>query len=415
MNKINFSVKRVFATFSLCLLIVAGALSPLTISAAPNNTPRNYIVTFKDNVARDKVSETADNLGRANGFGVKHTYQTALKGFSASMPVARAEALKKNPNIESVTEDSMVYAFAQKNPLGVRRVNALPSQNSNRGTGVGVAIIDSGIDLDHKDLKSNIVANKNCIDPTKNGNDDNGHGSHVAGTVAAVNNRTGVVGVASGAKLIAVKVLSANGSGYRSDVICGIDWVTENAATYNIKVANMSIGGSGSSDNNCGLTSGDVYHQSICRSTAAGMTYVVAAGNSGVNAANTVPAAYDDTVITVSALVDTNGKYGGGGSSTSYGKDDHWTTFSNYGSMIDIGAPGYNIYSTNHTGGYSYKSGTSMAAPHVSGGAAMYIKNNPTATFAQVKNGLLAKAETSPSRHAVTAIHPEPVLWTTGL
>lgn len=415
MNTINFSVKRVFAIFTLCVLTVAGAVSPSTINAAANNTQRDYIVTFKDNVARDKVSETADNLGRANGFGVKHKYKRVLKGFSASMPVARAEALKKHPLVASVTEDQAVYEFAQTNPLGVKRVSALPSQNTNRGTGVGVAVLDTGIDLDHPDLKDNIVANTNCVDPTKNGDDDRGHGTHVAGTIAARKNTIGVVGVADQAKLIAVKVLNANGAGTRSQVICGIDWVTENAALYNIKVVNLSLGGSGTSDNNCGQTDGDVYHQAFCRSAAAGLTYVVAAGNAGVNAANTVPAAYDDTVITVSALVDTNGEPGKSGSSTSYGKDDAYASFSNFGTMVDIGAPGYNIYSTDKDGKYSYKSGTSMAAPHVAGAAAMYIKNNPTATWTQVRSGLLAKAETSGTKHYITTTHPEPVLWTAGL
>ncbi len=415
MNTINFSVKRVFAALVLSVLIVAGAASPLTISAAPNNTPRRYIVTFKENVSANQSGEVAESLGRANGFGVKHKYKKAIKGFSASMPAQKAEALKKDARVASVVEDQLVYEFAQTNPLGVKRVKALPNQNTNRGTGVGVAVLDSGIDLDHPDLKDNIVANKNCVDPTKNGDDDRGHGTHVAGTIAARKNTIGVVGVADQAKLIAVKVLNADGVGYRSQIICGIDWITENAALYNIKVVNLSIGGNGTSDNNCGLTDGDTYHQAFCRSAAAGLTYVVAAGNSGVNAQNTVPAAYDDTVITVSALVDTNGKPGKTGSSTSYGKDDAYASFSNYGAMVDIGAPGYNIYSTDKDGKYSYKSGTSMAAPHVAGAAAMFLKNNPTATWAQVRAGLLAKAETSSTKHYITSTHPEPVLWTTGL
>src|SRR3990167_7109871 len=114
--------------------------------------------------------------------------------------------------------------------------------NLNKGTGIGVAVIDTGIDLTHPDLKANIVANYSCIRGKKTGNDDNGHGSHVAGTIAAINNGTGVVGVAPEAKLVAVKVLNSAGSGSWSSVICGIDWVTANAGTFKIKVANMSLG-----------------------------------------------------------------------------------------------------------------------------------------------------------------------------
>ncbi len=408
------SLRGFIVAFTLLALTVTSSFAPL-VSFAAVDKKNDYIVTLRDNVVRDNVSETADNLGRLNGFVVKHKYRKVMKGFSARISVAKAEALKRHPLVASVTEDQAVYEFAQTNPLGVKRVSALPSQNSNRGTGVGVAVLDSGIDLDHPDLKDNIVANTNCVDPTKSGDDDRGHGTHVAGTIAARKNTIGVVGVADQAKLISVKVLNANGAGTRSQIICGIDWVTENAALYNIKVVNLSLGGSGTSDNNCGQTDGDVYHQAFCRSAAAGLTYVVAAGNAGVDASSTVPAAYNDTVITVSALVDTNGKPGKTGSSTSYGKDDAYASFSNYGSMVDIGAPGYNIYSTDKDGTYSYRSGTSMAAPHVAGAAAMYLKKNPTASWTQVRSGLLAKAETSSSKHYITATHPEPVLWTAGL
>ncbi|PWU24168.1 hypothetical protein C5B42_00520 [Candidatus Cerribacteria bacterium 'Amazon FNV 2010 28 9'] len=298
-------------------------------------------------------------------------------------------------------------------PTGVARVG---QDATNKGTGVGVAVIDTGIDLTHPDLVGNIIANTTCVSGTTNGNDDNGHGSHVAGTIAAQDNSSGVVGVAPEAKLVAVKVLDSSGSGTWSSVICGIDWVTANAATYNIKVANMSLGGAGSSDNNCGNTNGDALHQAICTSTAAGVTYVVAAGNSGSDVSTFVPAAYNDTVITVSALADSDGKAGGLGVPTSYGADDTFASFSNYGSGVDIGAPGVSIYSTYIGGSYATLSGTSMATPHVSGAAALYIHSHPGSKWTDVLGGLTSVAEALGKGHTdPSGLHPEPVLQTASL
>ena len=287
---------------------------------------------------------------------------------------------------------------------------------TNRGTGIGVAVIDTGVDLTHPDLKANIVANKSCIRGKKNANDDNGHGTHVAGTIAALDNGIGAVGVAPQAQLIAVKVLDSAGSGTWSSIICGIDWVTSNALKYNIRVANMSLGGGGTSDNNCGNSNNDALHRAICKSTAAGVTYVVAAGNDGADAKTFVPAAYDDTVITVSALADSDGQIGGIGSVTSYGADDTFASFSNYGSVVDIAAPGMAIYSTWKNGAYNTISGTSMASPHVAGATAIYIKSHPVSTWSQVRDGLRAVAEFLGSGHTdPSGLHPEPVVVTSAL
>jgi subtilisin family serine protease len=196
----------------------------------------------------------------------------------------------------------------------------------------------------------------------------------------------------------------------------------------------MSLGGPGSSDSNCGLTNADAFHLAICNSTGAGVTYVVAAGNSASTTSNFVPAAYDDTVITVSALADSDGKPGGVGGVTSRGADDTFANFSNFGWEVAIGAPGVDILSTLPTGtcplcnasGYGKLSGTSMAAPHVAGAAALYIQANPLAQWTDVLFGLTAIAETdtdtcSPSNlggacHVdPSGLHPEPVLRVTGL
>jgi subtilisin len=226
-----------------------------------------------------------------------------------------------------------------------------------------------------------------------------------------LNNNIGVVGVAPEAKLIAVKVLNSSGSGSWSSVICGIDWVTANKAAFNIKVANMSLGGWGDTDNNCGFSNNDPLHQAICRSTQAGITYVVAAGNDGDPATDYTPGGYDDTVITVSALVDTDGKPGGLGPKTTKGKDDTFASFSNYGSVVDLAAPGVNINSTWKSKGYKTISGTSMSTPHVTGAAALYLKNNPGANWTEVKNALISSGEVINNGHTdPSGKHPEAVL-----
>lgn len=298
---------------------------------------------------------------------------------------------------------------AQVIPTGINRIGA--ANLLNKGTGVGVAVIDTGIDLTHPDLAANIASSsKTCVTGTLSAQDDNGHGTHVAGTIAALNNSIGVVGVAPEAKLYAVKVLDKNGSGTWSSIICGIDWVTANAQALNIKVANMSLGGAGTSDNSCGLTNNDALHRAICNSTAKGVTYVVAAGNSSANAAQSVPASYDDTVISVSALADSNGIAGGGGTGTSYGADDTFASFSNYGTPVALGAPGVNTLSTWKGGTYNTISGTSMASPHAAGAAALFLKTNPTATWSQVRNALRISGEPLGAGHVdPSGLHPEPI------
>ncbi len=199
--------------------------------------------------------------------------------------------------------------------------------------------------------------------------------------------------MAPGARIWPVRVLNAAGVGSSSDVICGIDYVTSKASQ--IEVANMSLGGSGSDDGNCGNTNGDAEHKAICRSVAAGITYAVAAGNDSADASTSTPAAYDE-VITVSALSDFNGLPGGGAPSTCRADvDDTFADYSNYGADVDLIAPGTCIYSTWMNGGYNTISGTSMATPHVTGAAALYKSTHPSATPAQVKAALQAAGSTN--------------------
>ena len=194
------------------------------------------------------------------------------------------------------------------------------------------------------------------------------------------------MGVAPGAPLYAVRVLNNNGMGFRSDVICGIDWVAGNTAL--IGVANMSLGGSGSDDGKSCESTGDAYKKAICNAVDAGVTFAVAAGNQSDDAANHVPAAYD-MVITTSALADFNGAAGGGAAATCRSDvDDTFADFSNYGADVDIIAPGVCILSTWNDGGYYTISGTSMASPHVAGAAALYLSTHPGTSPADVQSAL---------------------------
>lgn len=403
----------VVSLFVLFIMVVGGQWKIVQAKETSDKIPDQYIVVLKDK------TDNVDNFVKEHGLFTEHVYEKVLKGFSAKISSQVLEKIKADPRVEFVSEDRLVFAserpvdplvaLAQATPTGITRVGAVGL--TNKGTNIGVAVIDTGINLTHPDLASNIVANKSCIKGKRNANDDNGHGTHVAGTIAAIDNESGVVGVAPESKLIAVKVLNSQGSGTWSQIICGIDWVTANATAYNIKVANMSLGGGGSSDNNCGNSNNDALHRAICNSRNAGITYVVAAGNSGANASTSVPAAYDDAVITVSALADSDGALWGLGSSTSYGPDDTFATFSNYGSVVDIGAPGVSIYSTYKNGGYAALSGTSMASPHVAGAAALYLKTHPGSSWTTVRNALITSGEALNNGHTdPSQLHPESIV-----
>ena len=189
------------------------------------------------------------------GFDARHEYRRALKGFAAELSTADVRALRQDPEVAMVSPDLEVRALAvaplaagESVPTGVARIEAANGREGHQASSVGVAVLDTGIDLDHPDLTAH--DGKNCI-ASGSADDDNGHGTHVAGTVGARNQGAGVVGVAPGTALYAVKVLNGSGSGLWSNVICGIDWVTANAASLGIKVANMSLGGLGDDYSNC--------------------------------------------------------------------------------------------------------------------------------------------------------------------
>ncbi len=394
---------RVLLTAALSLTLVLTALSR-PAAAAPQNgdkVPGQYIVVFKDSVA--DVAAKVDAVAAQHGLGVQRIYSHALKGFAAKIPDARLAKLQADPDVKFIDQDQVfLIAGPQSLPTGINRIDGELSKTAkidglDERVNVDVAIIDTGI-ASHEDL--NVHRSVNCSGgsplrgscKSSSPADGNGHGTHVAGTVAALDNAVGVVGVAPGARLWGVKVLSDRGSGYKSWIIAGIDYVTANADS--IEVANMSLGGSGSDDGEPCEQTTDSYKKAICNSVAAGVTYAVAAGNSSADASTALPAAYD-MVITVSALADFDGVTGGVGAPTCRtDEDDTLANFSNYGADVDIIAPGVCITSTWPTAliasGYNTISGTSMASPHVAGAAALYKANNPVATPADVQKALIS-------------------------
>ncbi len=372
-------------------LVGAGALaigSAIPLAAAQPSPLKSYIVVLRDGVNAPLVSQ---EHARSLGLGVDFLYTRALNGYAARIPAVALALIKADPRVDFVSEDQTVQAVGMvpmtagdSVPTGVSRIEAATGTSVHQASNAAVAVIDTGISLTHPDL--NAVNGKNCVRTNRAAADDNGHGTHVAGTIGAKNNGAGVEGVAPGTKLYAVKVLNSAGSGTWSQVICGIDWVTTNAATSGIKVASMSLGGGGSSDNNCGNTNADALHRAICRSVAAGITYVVAAGNSNADIATSVPASYPE-VLTVTAASDSDGRPGalGGPPTCRTGEvDDSFATFSNYATAVreinhTVAAPGVCIKSTWLNGGYNTISGTSMATPHVTGSVALCLGNGGTA------------------------------------
>ena len=395
-----------FAAATACLfaasVLVAPGASAGEEQADPGSIPGSYIVTLVAGASPDRV---ANDHARDHAAQVSHVYRYALRGYAARMSATAASRIARDSRVQAVVADRVMSIskpggkpggggggggpVSQTLPTGIKRIDGeLSSTIANDGSGavnVDVAVIDTGIDVDHADLS--VVGGKNCSSGSSY-DDGNGHGTHVAGTIGARDNTLGVVGVAPGARLWAVRVLNNAGSGSWSSVICGVDWVTANAGT--IEVANMSLGGTGAegSCNDGGL------HQAICRSVALGVTYAVAAGNDSHDAKNHVPASYDE-VITVSALADFNGLPGGAAPATCRSDtDDTFANFSNYGADVDLIAPGVCINSTWKGGGYKTISGTSMASPHVAGAAALYRASSPGASPSQVKSALQGAGNT---------------------
>ncbi|MGB6532626.1 MAG: S8 family peptidase, partial [Candidatus Nitrosopolaris sp.] len=345
--------------------------------------PHQYIVVLKNGVTENPQSVAQQAIGM--GAHVPFVYDSAIKGFTINIPNKLVlNSILSNPLVDFVEPDVKVQAFSQGVSTGYSRVggplSVLDSSHPQVSVNAGIAIIDTGIDLTHPNL--NVYRQVSFIPGTSTANDDNGHGTAVAGIAAAEDNSVGVVGIAPGARLWAIKVLDSSGTGSMSTIIQGIDYVTQNAGQ--IDVANLSFG--------CKCTSAAL-DTAINNSVAAGVTFVVAAGNSGEDASSWSPAS-NPNVISVAAIADSDGKCGGLGPKTPYGPDDSLASFSNFGSKVTIAAPGVNIHSTYIGGSYATLTGTSVAAPFVTGAAALYRSLHPTATPAQVRSALVSLGTT---------------------
>ena len=353
------NLKKFIACFVFATIFVAFA--PALATAPPERA--QVIIVFKE---RPNAA-----LVRGLGGEVITTYKI-IPGLAARVPIGALEALEKNPTIAYIEPDVIVHALEQEVPWGINRIGAPSAWSSSTGAGVKVAILDTGVQHDHPDLAANIkggisvVGEENSTD-NADWNDVHGHGTHVAGTVAAVNNDVGVVGSAPDAWLYGVKVLYDNGEGPISDIIQGIDWAVENG----MQVINMSLG---TPDN---VSS---FKDACDQAYEAGLLLVAAAGNEGDGNPETTepsyPAAYD-SVMAVS-MTDSN---------------DQVPSSSNSGPFVELAAPGVGIYSTHNESGYTTKNGTSMAAPHVSGTAALVWAWNPSLTNVQVRSILQQTAE----------------------
>jgi subtilisin len=356
-----------------------------------------YIVVLKDGA--DTTSVVTRHRQR-EGTRADRRFSRTFRGFSAKLDRDQRLALLTDPNVAAIVPDEVIELAAQTTPTGVSRVGAKSSATAaidgiDQRVDADVAIVDTGI-ARHVDL--NVAGGYNCSTSDRTlWRDKQGHGTHVAGTVGALDNDFGVVGVAPGVRLWAVKILNDEGFGYLSWYVCGLDWILaqrdpSDASRPLFEAVNMSVAKWGTDDRTCGVASKDILHAAVCRVVAGGITVVAAAANDSGSASRRVPAAYNE-VMTISALADTDGKPGGLGGNRcyswgSYDKDDTFANFSNYGHDVDLIAPGKCIWSTLPGDRYAYMSGTSMAAPAVAGAVALYKASRPAATPAEVKEAL---------------------------
>ena len=411
-----------FVTVLLSLAVLAVLLPAATLATSPEEA-RNYVVTLAISGAQrsfeassrserqrirqraERASSATDRLASEHGFKARHRFERTAPGFSARLTPSQAADIARDEKVSSVRPARRFTLAAQSTPSGIDRVKAVREGAGPPDVDVDIAVLDTGIGpVAGGEL--NIAGGINCAqNPSAPGYDPDDwgdsissrHGTHVAGTAAARDNDIGVVGVAPGARLWAVRVFEG-GFGDEATIVCGIEWAISThdgplapAGTQPIEVINMSLQGPrGDIVEQCPGAPGDLIHRAICEAVDVGISVVVAAGNSASDARRVSPAGYDQ-VITVGALSDFDGQGGGQASArcSSYGseRDDTFARYSNYGPDIDIVAPGTCVVSTTtgDAGATRTLTGTSMASPHVAGAVARYLATNPGTSPEQMR------------------------------
>jgi len=378
-------------------LLITTFAAPTAAAASPGEETDTWIVTLDPEAP---AGEHAFGLAAQHGGVVEHVYHLVLNGFSFRGSAQAADAISRNPNVLRV-EHTRVLQATELGPNGVFRIDGWAAHGAGHdgrmadGTAVRIAVLDTGIMPNHVDLAPNLkpAEGKNCINQGAAPNDGQGHGTHVAGTAAASFNGEGVVGVATDASLAAVKVLDDFGFGTDAQIICGFEHVLALAGDGTPTVVNMSLGEVHTEGPGCASSA---LHQSICNLVASNVTVVAAAGNNGFDASSFFPAAYPE-VIATSAFSDLDGErsFAGCGFWLDILNqcDDALASFTNYGSIIDVAAPGVRVYSTTSDGAWGLNSGTSMASPHVAGVAALVLAADPTLTPGEVRDILRSTGE----------------------
>ncbi|KKB75693.1 S8 family serine peptidase [Bacillus sp. FSL M8-0052] len=345
---------------ALLLVFTMAFSNPASAEQPAKDVEKDYIVGFKSSV---KTAAVKKDVIKESGGKVDKQFKI-INAAKATLDQDAVKELKNDPSVAYVEEDHVAHALAQTVPYGIPQIKADKVQAQGyKGANVKVGVIDTGIAASHSDL--NVVGGASFVSGESYNTDGNGHGTHVAGTVAALDNSIGVLGVAPNVSLYAIKVLNSSGSGTYSAIVSGIEWATAN----NLDVINMSLGG----------TSGSTaLKQAVDKAYASGVVVVAAAGNSGTSGSSSTigyPAKYD-SVIAVGAVNSSNQR----------------ASFSSVGPELDVVAPGVSIYSTYPSNTYATLNGTSMASPHVAGAAALILSKYPTLSASQVRDRLSSTA-----------------------
>ncbi|GGW03147.1 hypothetical protein GCM10010230_37560 [Streptomyces narbonensis] len=355
-------------TFAAVPAQAAPAEGVVLAAGSADAVPGSYIVTLKQGAGFRAASTKGRDLISGYGGTVRKTFGSALNGYTATLGATEARRLAADPAVASVEQNQVFRADATQTgaPWGLDRIdqanlplNGTYTYPDPAGAGVTAYVIDTGVRVSHAQFGGRAVNGYDAVDGDTVAQDGNGHGTHVATTIAG-----STYGVAKAAKIVAVRVLDNAGSGTTAGVIAGIDWVTSHHTAGAPAVANLSLGGGAST----------ALDNAVKNSIADGVTYAVAAGNSGVNASSSSPARVA-AAITVGATSNTDAK----------------ASWSNYGSVLDLFAPGVSITAGWHTSDTATNtiSGTSMATPHVAGAAAVYLAGHTSATPAQVATALV--------------------------